>query len=92
MIILVRKSVAASGLLLLTLTSSPSLAETCSDRSGLCLAACTEQNVSSGAQFGGTIKGCQTSCRSRHQNCLKTGVWVHMGSQTMGQRQQVDKR
>ena len=78
--------------LALVLPSSSALAESCTDRAGLCRAACTPQNVASGAQHGGTVAGCQPSCRSRLQSCLKTGVWVHVGSQTMGQRQQVDRR
>jgi hypothetical protein len=67
-------------------------AETCSGRANLCLAACTPQNVSSGAQHGGTVSGCRASCQSRLKNCMTSGVWVHMGSQTKGQRQQVDRR
>jgi hypothetical protein len=87
-----RLILAAIFVLASTLAVQPALAESCSDRAGLCLAACTEQNVTSGAQYGGTVKGCQASCNSRRKNCLKSGVWVHMGSQTMGQRQQVERR
>jgi len=78
--------------LALVLSSASALAETCTDRASLCQGACTPQNVASGAQYGGTVAGCQSSCRSRLQSCLKTGVWIHMGSQTRGQRQQVDRR
>jgi hypothetical protein len=74
------------------LSSSSAVAETCSDRAGLCQGACTPQNVTSGAQYGGTVTGCQKSCRSRLQSCLKNGIWTHMGSQTMGQQQKVDRR
>jgi len=78
--------------LALVLSPDSGLAETCTDRAGLCQGACTPQNVASGAQYGGTVAGCQSSCRSRLQSCLKTGVWIHMGSQTRGQRQQVERR
>lgn len=67
-------------------------ADTCSGRASLCNAACTPHNVSSGAQHGGTVPGCRASCQSRLRSCLKSGVWVHMGSQTRGMRQSVERR
>ena len=81
-----------AALMLVVVSLSSACAETCTDRAGLCQGACTPQNVASGAQHGGTVAGCQASCRSRLQSCLKTGIWTHMGSQTRGQRQQVEKR
>jgi hypothetical protein len=74
------------------LPASPGQAETCSDRAALCRAACTPENVASGAQHGGTVRGCQSSCQSRLNSCLRDGTWVHMGSQRFGERQAVDKR
>jgi len=56
------------------------------------MGACTPQLVSSGEQYGGTVAGCQTSCRGRRATCLKSGVWVHMGAARRGERQSVDKR
>lgn len=68
------------------------LADTCSQRAGICDAACTPALVSSGQQHGGTVPGCLASCRSRLSSCMKTGIWVHMGAQNRGMRQAVDKR
>jgi hypothetical protein len=67
-------------------------ADTCSGRANLCLAACTPALVASGEQHGGTVPGCRASCRSRLQSCMRTGIWVHMGSRTRGMQQQVDRR
>lgn len=72
--------------------SAPAFADTCSGRRDICLGACTPALVSSGAQYGGTVKGCQSSCRSRHSSCMRSGIWVHMGSQNRGMQQKVDKQ
>jgi len=72
--------------------AAPAYAESCSDRHGICQAACTPALVSSGAQHGGTVAGCQSSCRSRLNSCLRSGIWVHMGSQNRGMQQKVEKR
>lgn len=79
-------------LFLVTVASGPALADTCSGRRDICLGACTPALVSSGAQHGGTVAGCQSSCRSRHASCMRSGIWVHMGSQNAGMRQKVDKQ
>jgi len=71
---------------------SVALAETCSERAGLCDDACTPALVDSGAQAGGTIAGCHASCQARLRSCLKTGVWVHMGAQHRGLQQRVDRK
>jgi hypothetical protein len=91
----ISKSIFIASVLALTaasLAAAPAQADTCSGRAGLCNAACTPQNVASGAQHGGTVAGCRASCQSRLRACLKSGVWVHMGSQTRGMRQTVDRR
>jgi hypothetical protein len=67
-------------------------AESCSDRAAICKGACTPALVSSGQQHGGTVQGCVGSCQSRLRSCLRTGVWVHMGSQNRGMRQKVYRR
>ena len=85
----------AIGLLALCLAaaaSAPAFADTCSGRRDICLSACTPALVSSGAQHGGTVAGCQSSCRSRHSSCMRSGIWVHMGSQNAGMKQKVDKQ
>lgn len=66
-------------------------ADTCSDRGSICVAACTPRQVDSGAQFGGTVAGCRKSCQSRLRSCLKTGVWIHMGSTRRGEQERVDR-
>ena len=66
-------------------------ADTCSDRGGVCVAACTPRQVESGAQFGGTVAGCRKSCQSRLRSCLKTGVWIHMGSARRGEQERVER-
>ena len=73
------------------LTALPDHADSCSDRSSVCVAACTPRQVESGAQFGGTIAGCRKSCQSRLRSCLKTGVWIHMGSARRGEQERVDR-
>lgn len=77
---------------LAAMAPAPASADTCSGRAGLCRAACTPALVASGQQAGGTVQGCLASCQSRLRSCMSTGVWVHMGSQTRGMRQKVDKR
>ncbi len=67
-------------------------ADTCCGRADICRAACTPALVSSGQQHGGTVPGCVSSCQSRLKSCLRSGVWVHMGSARAGERQTVDKR
>ena len=79
-------------LALLVVTPTIALADTCSQRASICEAACTPALVSSGQQYGGTVRGCVASCRSRLSSCLRTGVWVHMGVQNRGMRQPVDRR
>jgi hypothetical protein len=78
------------GLMVAAVTSAA--ADTCSGRAGLCLAACTPALVASGEQYGGTVPGCRASCRTRLKSCMRSGIWVHMGSRTRGMRQQVDRR
>lgn len=77
---------------LVAMSPAPASADTCSGRADLCRAACTPALVSSGQQYGGTVPGCLTSCQSRWRSCMRTGIWVHMGSQTRGMQQKVDKR
>ena len=72
--------------------ATPAAADTCSGRAAICRGACTPDLVSSGRQAGGTVKGCLASCNSRLGSCMKTGIWVHMGSQTRGMRQKVDRQ
>ena len=72
--------------------SAAAVADTCSDRASLCRAACTPQNVSSGVQHGGSVSGCISSCQSRLSRCMKSGIWVHMGSARRGEQQRVEKR
>lgn len=84
-----RISLLAGSLLPLSL---PALADTCSGRADICRGACTPALVSSGQQHGGTVQGCISSCQSRLKSCLRSGVWVHMGSARRGERQTVDKR
>jgi len=78
--------------LMVAAATAPAAADTCSGRAALCRGACTPALVSSGQQAGGTVQGCLTSCNSRLRSCMKTGIWVHMGSRTRGMRQQVDRR
>ena len=66
-------------------------ADSCSDRGGVCVAACTPRQVESGAQFGGTVAGCRKSCQSRLRSCIKTGVWIHMGSARRGEQERVER-
>jgi hypothetical protein len=79
-------------LLSLGIAIAPARADTCSGRRDICLGACTPALVSSGAQYGGTVAGRQSSCRSRHSSCMRSGIWVHMGSQNAGMQQKVDKQ
>jgi hypothetical protein len=72
--------------------ANPAVAASCSERVGACYGACTPELVSSGQQAGGTIAGCRASCASRLRQCMRSGVWVHMGSQRRGMQEQVDRR
>jgi hypothetical protein len=82
--------VVLSALIVFARTSA--LAETCSERHAACETACTPALVSSGQQAGGTVTGCRSSCRSRLQSCLRSGIWVHMGSARRGEQQRVERR
>jgi hypothetical protein len=73
-------------------TASPALAANCSERAGACQGACTPELVASGQQAGGTIAGCRASCTSRLRQCLRSGLWVHMGAQRRGMQEQVERR
>jgi len=72
--------------------ASPAIAASCSERVGACRAACTPQLVSSAEQAGGAIAGCRASCATRLQQCLQSGVWVHVGAQRRGMQEQVERR
>ena len=72
-------------------TALPARGDSCSDRGGVCVTACTPRQVESGAQFGGTVVACRKSCQSRLRSCLKTGVWIHMGSARRGEQERVDR-
>jgi hypothetical protein len=74
------------------LWNTAALADTCSGRAAICRAACTPVLVSSGQQHGGTVGGCIASCQGRLRSCMRTGVWIHMGAQTRGMQQKVDRR
>jgi hypothetical protein len=84
--------IACLSLCVVVAASAPARADTCSGRHGICQAACTPALVSSGQQHGGTVQGCMSSCRSRFNSCMRTGVWVHMGSQNRGMKQTVDRQ
>ena len=87
-----RVLLAVSALCIAIAAAAPARADTCSGRRDICLSACTPALVSSGAQHGGTVAGCQSSCRSRFSSCMRSGIWVHMGSQNRGMQQKVDKQ
>jgi hypothetical protein len=72
----------------LLVASREAVAETCSARA----AACVPHLVDGGAQWGGTIEGFRTSCAERRTQCLRSGVWVHMGAARRGEREDVARR
>jgi hypothetical protein len=76
----------------LSLSATAGLAESCSQRAGACNGACTPELVSSGQQAGGTVPGCRSSCAQRLQACMKSGIWLHLGSRDRGLQEQVDRR
>lgn len=86
------RGIAVSVIILGSLWAGSASADTCSGRASLCQAACTPALVASGEQHGGTVSGCRSSCASRLRSCMRTGIWVHMGSRTRGQQQQVERK
>jgi hypothetical protein len=90
--LVILRAFAFLGITALLSPAGPALAASCSERAGACHAACTPQLVSSGEQAGGTVAGCHSSCATRLQQCMHSGVWVHMGAQRRGLQEQVERR
>ena len=86
------RAIALCVLAVLFLPTDAALAASCSERFSACQAAFTPQFVSSGAQAGGTVSGCHASCASPLQQCMRSGIWVHMGAQRRGMQEQVERR
>ncbi|MBV9078066.1 MAG: hypothetical protein JO048_11340 [Methylobacteriaceae bacterium] len=67
-------------------TAAP--AASCSENRDRCEAICTPERVAR-YYFGGAHR-CTASCGPRFQQCLRTGIWVHLEDSQAGFHEPVD--
>lgn len=73
----------------LLLAGAAQAAETCSSRAAQCDQICASRP--NGPPYNSTYDRCAASCTPRWQQCLRTGIWVHLEDPAAGWRERVDR-
>ena len=79
----------AAAMALATLTAQAAAAETCSSRASQCDQICAARP--NARPFNSPYDRCAESCQPRWNQCLRTGIWVHLEDGQPGWRERVDR-
>jgi hypothetical protein len=69
--------------------ASQARAASCSDNRAVCETVCTPERLA--RYYAGSLRRCTASCEPRWQQCMRTGIWVHLEDQYPGWREPVTR-
>ena len=79
---MVMRITASLAVALAIVSAAPALAAGCGENRDACVAVCTPERIA--RYYAGVEARCSASCEPRFQQCLRTGVWMHLEDRYAG--------
>jgi hypothetical protein len=82
-------TIAGFALALPVFGTAPAEATSCSSNRASCEVVCTPERIA--RYYAGSARRCTASCEPRWQQCMRTGIWVHLEDQYPGWNEPVTR-